>query len=181
MLRALGVELVLVGHAERRRLFHETDPDLNKKLLAAVEAGLRVLLCVGETAEEKGYGVGRETVARQLKIALHGLDPSALSRLQVAYEPVWSIGTGGTPAQPADVTEIVVPMRATLAELFGDSGRSVPILYGGSVDAGNAGSFTALSEVDGLLLGRSGWTVDGFTKVLEAALRGRSGSEDSAA
>jgi len=175
MLRALGIELVLIGHAERRRLFHETDPDLNKKVLAALDAGLRVLLCAGETAEEKGFGVGPETVARQLKIDLHGVDVAALPRLQVAYEPVWSIGAGGTPARPEDVTEIAVPIRATLRQLCGEAGEAVPILYGGSVDAGNAGSFTALPEIDGLLLGRSGWTADSFAAVLDAALRGRDG------
>ena len=173
MLRALGVELVLVGHAERRRLFRETDAELNKKVCAALGAGLRVLLCVGETADEKSVGVGRETVARQLKIDLFDVNPTALPRLQVAYEPVWSIGAGGTPARPEDVAEIAGPLRATLRELFGDAGDTVPILYGGSVDAANAGTFTALPEIDGLLLGRSGWTVESFAGVLAAALRGR--------
>ena len=176
MLIASGVELVLVGHAERRRVFLETDPDLNKKVLSATAAGLRVLLCVGETADEKGCGVGPETVARQLKIDLHGLDAAVLPRLQVAYEPVWSIGAGGTPARPEDVTEIVGPMRETLRALFGNEGNAVPILYGGSVDPSNAGSFTALPEIDGLLLGRSGWTAESFVRVLAAALAGRAGA-----
>jgi triosephosphate isomerase len=173
MLTALGVDLVLLGHAERRGLFGETDQALNKKVRAAHEAGLRVLLCVGETAEEKGYGVGAETVARQLKIALHGLDPATLPHLQLAYEPVWSIGAGGTPARPEDVAPIAAHLRATLAALVGEPGQGVPILYGGSVDPGNAGTFTALPEIDGLFVGRAAWTVEGYRDVLAAGLAGR--------
>ena len=170
MLIALGVDLVLLGHAERRRHFRERDEDLNKKVLAAVAAGLRILFCVGETAEEKGYGVGPETVARQLKIGLHDLDPAALPLLQLAYEPVWSIGAGGTPALPEDVAPIAAHLRATLAARFGDPGVDVPILYGGSVDPTNAGGFVRLPDIDGLFVGRAAWTVDGYRRVLEAAL-----------
>jgi triosephosphate isomerase len=173
MLTALGVDLVLLGHAERRGLFGETDQALQKKVHAAREAGLRVLLCVGETAEEKGYGVGEETVARQLKIALHGLDPAVLPGLQVAYEPVWSIGAGGTPARPEDVAPIAAHLRATLGARFGEDGRAVPVLYGVSVDPGNAGTFTALPEIDGLFVGRAAWTVAGYRDVLAAGLAGR--------
>jgi triosephosphate isomerase len=174
MLTALGVDLALIGHAERRHVFHEADPDLNKKVLAAVAAGLRVLLCVGETAEEKGYGVGQETVGRQLKIALAGVEEPALGLLHVAYEPVWSIGAGGTPAQPEDVTPIAAHLRRTLEDRFGPGGGDVPILYGGSVDPTNAGSFVALPEIDGLLVGRAAWTVDGFRRIVAAAVAARS-------
>ncbi len=170
MLTAIGVDLVLIGHAERRRGGCERDEELNKKVLAAVAANLRVLLCVGETAEEKAYDVGPETVARQLKIGLHGLDPAALPLLQLAYEPVWSIGAGGTPARPEDVAPIVAHLRATLAARFGDPGANVPILYGGSVDPDNAASFVRLPDIDGLFVGRAAWTVDGYRRVLDAAL-----------
>src|SRR5215210_7461881 len=102
MLLALGLDLVLLGHAERRRDFHETDVDLNRKVLLALGGGLRVLLAVGETAEERSFGVGREIVLRQLKIGLHGVEPEHLNLLQIAYEPVWSIGAGGTSARPDD-------------------------------------------------------------------------------
>lgn len=175
MLTALGVDLVLLGHAERRGLFHETDQDLNKKVTAALEAGLRVLLCVGETGEERQYGVGEETVARQLKIALHGLAAEASSMLQIAYEPVWSIGAGGSPATPADVTPIAARVRATLDGVFGEAGAAVSLLYGGSVDPNNAAGFTALPEIDGLFVGRACWTVDGFRATLAAAQSGRTG------
>jgi L-erythrulose 1-phosphate isomerase len=175
MLQALGVDLVLLGHAERRRLFHETDQDVNRKMLTAVGRGLRVLLCVGETAEERGYGVGGETVARQLKIALHDVAPEHLPLLQIAYEPVWSIGAGGTPALPEDVEPVARLIRAVLGERFGEAGQSTPVLYGGSVDPANAGGFAQLPDVDGLFVGRAAWSVDGFRATLDAALRARFG------
>ena len=170
MLTALGVDLVLLGHAERRGQFFESDQALNQKVQTAVGAGLRVLLAVGETAEEKGYAVGPETVARQLKIALHEVTADALPLLQIAYEPVWSIGTGGTPAGPEDVAPIAAHIRATLGDRFGAPGREVPVLYGGSVSPENAGSFVALPDIDGLFVGRAAWTVDGYRQVLEAGV-----------
>jgi triosephosphate isomerase len=177
MLAALGVDLVLLGHAERRQLFGETDAALNRKVHAALTGGLRVLLAVGETAEERGFGVSGETVRRQVKIALHDVDIDKVGALQIAYEPVWSIGAGGTPASPADVEPMAVLIRATLTDLLGETGRDVPILYGGSVDPTNAGSFTALSNIDGLFVGRAAWTVAGFLATYQAARR-RGGKND---
>ena len=168
MLTALGVDLVLLGHAERRGLFHETDANLRRKVQAAVNAGLRVLLCVGETADERAYGVGLETVGRQLKIALGALDPVAAPLLQVAYEPVWSIGAGGTPAQPEDVTPVSRHIRSLLVAQFGPAGGGVPILYGVSVDPSNAATFLAVPEIDGLFVGRAAWTADGFAAIARA-------------
>jgi triosephosphate isomerase len=173
MLQALGVDLVLLGHAERRRLFNEQDADLNRKVQAVLGAGLRVLLAVGETAEERNFGVSGETVARQLKIDLHGVTPDQVVLIQIAYEPVWSIGAGGTPAHPSDVEPIAALIRATLEELFGQPGASIPILYGGSVDPANAGSFTALPSIDGLFVGRAAWTVPGFIATYQAGLAAR--------
>jgi triosephosphate isomerase len=173
MLQALGVDLVLLGHAERRRLFNEQDADLNKKVHAVLGADMRVLLAVGETAEERNFEVSGETVARQLKIDLHGVTPDQVGLVQIAYEPVWSIGAGGTPAHPSDVEPIAALIRATLEELFGQPGQSIPILYGGSVDPTNAGSFTALPDIDGLFVGRAAWTVPGFIATYHAGLTGR--------
>jgi len=175
MLTSIGVQLVLLGHAERRGLFGETDEAIDRKVTAALAAGLKVLLCVGETAAEKDFGVGEETVSRQLKIALHGMDAVALPQVQIAYEPVWSIGAGGTPARPADVTPIAAHLRTTLTALYGDHGQGVPILYGGSVDPTNAGDFTALPDIDGLFVGRAAWTADGYRDVLAAGLAGLAG------
>jgi L-erythrulose 1-phosphate isomerase len=173
MLLALGVELVLLGHAERRLEFHETDAGVNKKVQSVLSSGLRVLLAVGETAEERAFAVSAETVARQLKIGLHGVGPEQAGLVQIAYEPVWSIGAGGTPARPEDVEPVAKSMRATLGELLGDLGTEIPILYGGSVDPSNAGSFTALPDIDGLFVGRAAWTVEGFIATYEAGLAGR--------
>ena len=175
MLVALGVDLVLLGHAERRRDFHENDVDLNKKVHAVLDAGMRVLLAVGETAEERAFGVSEETVARQLKIALHGVAAArhAVPSLQIAYEPVWSIGAGGTPAHPEDVEPIAGSIRAALTDLLGEPGSNVPILYGGSVDPSNAGSFNALPDIDGLFVGRAAWTIAGFLATYQAGLTGR--------
>ena len=175
MLLALGVDLVLLGHAERRRYFHETDVELNLKVLAALGAGLRVLLAVGETAEERSFAVGGETVLRQLKIGLHNVQPAHLQLLQIAYEPVWSIGAGGIPASPKDVEPVARSIRSGLADLFGEPGGEIPILYGGSVDPQNAATFTALPDIDGLFVGRAAWTVDGFIATYQAGLAGRAG------
>ena len=168
MLLALDVDLVLLGHAERRRYFHETDVELNRKVLAALGAGLRVLLAVGETAEERSFGVGGETALRQLRIGLHDVSPEHLGRIQLAYEPVWSIGAGGTPASPGDVEPIAKVIRSGCEDLFAEPGGEIPILYGGSVDPGNAGTFTALPDIDGLFVGRAAWTVEGFTATFQA-------------
>lgn len=173
MLLALDVDLVLLGHTERRGHGRESDEELNKKALAAAAANFRVLFCVGETAAEREYGVGPETVARQLKIGLHGIDAAALPRFQLAYEPVWSVGVGGTPAHPDDISPIVAHLRAVLCDRFGDAAADVPILYGGSVDPSNAGTFARLPGVGGLLVGRAAWTVAGFRAVLDAALSAR--------
>jgi triosephosphate isomerase len=168
MLLALDVDLVLLGHAERRRYFHENDVDLNRKVLAVLGAGLRVLLAVGETAEERSFGVSGETVWRQLRIGLHGVVREHLGLIQIAYEPVWSIGAGGTPASPEDVEPIAKVIRAGCEDLFAERGGAIPILYGGSVDPSNAGTFTALPDIDGLFVGRAAWTVEGFIATYQA-------------
>lgn len=170
MLTAVGVDLVLLGHAERRTLFHETDDDLSRKVPAAINAGLQVLLAVGETADEKAWGVGAETVSRQLKIALSAVSPNAISGVSIAYEPVWSIGSGGTPAEPESIRPIATTIRSVLNECFGPAGDAVSLLYGGSVNPGNCRAFLALDDIDGLFVGRAAWTVEGFADLMQAAL-----------
>jgi len=144
------------------------------KVQAAVGAGLRVLLAMGETAEERAFGVGGETVLRQLRIGLHDVPPESLGKIQIAYEPVWSIGAGGTPASPEDVEPIARLIRSGCQDLFGDPGGEIPILYGGSVDPSNAGTFTALPDIDGLFVGRAAWTVEGFIATYQAGYAGKS-------
>jgi triosephosphate isomerase len=169
MLTSLGVDLVLLGHAERRGMFHETDENLQREVRAALDAGLRVLLCVGETGAERDFGVGLETVGRQLKIALHGVGPDASAALQIAYEPVWSIGSGGTPAQPGDIEPVSRHICALLSEQFGPAGETIPVLYGGSVDPKNAGTFLNVPGISGLFVGRAAWSPTGFQAIVEAA------------
>lgn len=173
MLQAFDIDLVLLGHAERRQHFHEVDVELNRKVQAVLAAGVRVLLAVGETADERNFGVSRETVLRQVKIGLHGVEAAQLDRVMIGYEPVWSIGAGGIPATPEAVEPMAAVLRDTLGDLFGDPGRQVPVLYGGSVNPENAGSFTALPNIDGLFVGRAGWTVEGFVATFQAGLAGR--------
>ncbi|NDJ62289.1 MAG: triose-phosphate isomerase [Chloroflexi bacterium] len=168
MLQAAGVDMVMLGHAERRQLFGETDAALHKKVQAALRAGLRILLCVGENAEEKAFGIEAETVARQLKIALHNFRSDDLPRLIVAYEPVWSIGEGGTPAGVADVEYTARHIRATLVTLFGTAGQTVPLLYGGSVNLDNCVDYARLDLIDGLFVGRAAWQVAGYVEVFQA-------------
>jgi triosephosphate isomerase len=159
MLRALGVDLVLVGHAERRQRFAETDADIRRKVEAALAHGLRVLLCVGDTAAEHRCGAATDTVLRQVRLALEGVTDR--SRVLVAYEPVWAIGEGSTPAEPAEVQ----PVAAALREWLGET----PLLYGGSVSVASAPDYAGLRGIDGLFVGRAAWTPDGFANVLQAA------------
>jgi triosephosphate isomerase len=170
MLVVLGADLVMLGHAERRRLFGDTDARLQKKVQAALGAGLRVLLCVGENAEEKEYGLEAETVSRQLKIALHGIDRAALSRLLVAYEPVWSIGQSGRPATVGEVEATVTHIDRALHTLFGGAADDIPILYGGSVNRDNAAAYAALPRIGGLFVGRAAWSAEGYAEVLRIGL-----------
>lgn len=175
MLQAAGANLVMLGHAERRTLFGETNGALRKKVNAAIRAGLRVLLCVGEQAEERALGISQEVIAIQLKTALFDFPMDALPRLLVAYEPVWSIGEGGTPAEPAVVGEMHGWLRAVLTNKFGAAAAQIPLLYGGSVNRDNCAAYAALPEVDGLFVGRAAWTPPGFVEVLQLGLAAHEG------
>lgn len=172
MLKACGAEFVMLGHAERRTLFGETDEALNKKVLAAARHSLGVMLCVGEPASVKEAGAGEDYVAQQLKLGLRGLKDLAdlQSDLHVLYEPLWSVGAGGTAAEPEYVSGAFDAIRRVLGELFGAVGKGVPILYGGSVDATNCAQYARLPQTAGMGVGRAGWTVDSFVAVLTNAL-----------
>jgi triosephosphate isomerase len=159
MLRALDVDLVLVGHAERRRIFREDDAEIRRKVAAALANGLRVILCVGDTAAEHRCRAAADAVLRQARLALEGV--ADRSRVIVAYEPVWAIGEGSAPADPDAVRSVITALRDWLGE--------TPLLYGGSVDAGSARRYAQLPGIDGLFVGRAAWTPAGFEKVLQAA------------
>lgn len=171
MLKEVGAELIEIGHSERRHVLHETDEEENRKVLCALRNGLRVLLCVGETAEQKAFDVSDETLRTQLKIGLHGVAPADVDRLMVAYEPVWAIGVNGVPADPAYVAKRHACMRQTLVERFGEAGKDVPILYGGSVNLQNCEGLIVLPNVDGLFIGRAAWDADSFNTIIRTVLK----------
>ena len=171
MLKACGAQFVMLGHAERRTLFGETDDALNQKALAAARHGLKVMLCVGEPLAVKEAGAGADYVAQQLKLDLRGFQ--AFDRLLILYEPIWSVGAGGTPADPTYVSSAFDAIRRALRHLCGASGERVPLLYGGSVDAANCAQYARLAQAAGMGIGRAGWSVDSFITVLANALAAR--------
>jgi triosephosphate isomerase len=168
MVKDCGAVLVELGHSERRAEFGETDFTVNRKVLAALNHGLRPLICVGETAADKEFGVAVETVTRQVKIALHGVPPGRVQEVLLAYEPVWAIGDAGTPAEPEYVDAIQCSIRRAIAEVHGDEAAwAIPILYGGSINLGNAADFISQPHVDGLFIGRAAWDVSSFIRLIQ--------------
>lgn len=170
MLREVGVQVVEIGHSERRHVLGETDWMENKKVLCALGHGLTPLLCVGETGAEKELGLSDEVLRTQLKAGLHGVSPADAAKLWVAYEPVWAIGVDGVPASPAYAARRHRAIRDCLLELFGPAGAEIPLLYGGSVDLENAPKLLPLPEVDGLFIGRSAWDPEGFERIIRICL-----------
>ncbi len=172
MLKELGVDLVELGHSERRQYFNETDSLVNRKVLRALEFGIRPLVCVGESSEERDAGVGPEAVIRQAGIALHGVSADDASRLIVAYEPYWSIGTAGIPASADYVRPVCSRLREALGRLFGpEAAACIPLLYGGSVSLENAPDLLNCGGVDGLFVGRAAWQPSGFAALIQMAIR----------
>jgi triosephosphate isomerase (TIM) len=162
--RDAGARFVLVGHSERRHLFGETDDETRKKCGAALRAGLKPMLCVGEKLEERRAGDTEGVVLRQLRAAVADLDPAHMAQMLIAYEPVWAIGTGQT-AQPQDASAVHVVIRAALKHLATDRANEIPILYGGSVNTGNAGALLAAPGVDGLLVGGASLDAEGWATI----------------
>lgn len=172
MLQEQGVDLVMIGHSERRHIFHETDFEEEKKVTCALQHGFTVLLCIGETALQQEYHISCEVLAEQLKIGLKHAPPErAKSKLWIAYEPVWAIGVNGTPAEPSYVEEIHQSVKNVLTGLFGSEIASqIPVLYGGSVSNENAVELIRLPAVDGLFVGRSAWDAENFNKIIRKSL-----------
>lgn len=171
MLADAGADFTIVGHSERRAMHGETDEIVRAKAEAAQAAGLSVILCVGETEAERDSGGAEAVVTRQLAGSLPQGEEAA-ARLSVAYEPVWAIGTGRVPSVE-DVGAMHRAIRAKLAETYGEAGASVRILYGGSVNAGNAGELLAADEVGGALVGGASLTAESFTAIIGAAASAR--------
>jgi triosephosphate isomerase len=168
MIRDCGAQIVELGHSERREYFAETDYSVNKKVLATLKYGLHPLICVGETRVEKEFDVAEPSVQRQVKIALHGVPLHSIRSVMIAYEPVWAIGERGSPAEPDYANHIHGIIRNTIALTYGPQiSRTIRIVYGGSVNVGNAGSFIQQPEVDGLFVGRAAWEVDSFIELIK--------------
>jgi triosephosphate isomerase (TIM) len=169
MLAELGCRYVLVGHSERRKEMSETDEQINRKVRAALSHTLIPVLCVGETAEERRQGLTFTTVEGQLRAGLAGLATDALTKIVLAYEPVWAIGTGVN-ATPAQAAEVHGYLRGLVSELSSkESAQAVPILYGGSVKADNAEPLLAEPEIDGALIGGASLKAPEFISIVRKA------------
>jgi len=163
------VQYGLVGHSERRHVFNESDKDTRAKVQAAIRNGIRPILCVGETTNERTAGETRDVIHDQLIGGLANITSEELSQVVIAYEPVWAIGTGKN-AVPTDVTEAVVTIRHQLKHLYGaKAANEVQVLYGGSVTADSAADYLALDEIDGLLVGGASLDEKAFSTIVEKA------------
>ena len=169
MLKAMGVGYVILGHSERRTYFGDTDVTVQKRMRAALDAGLTVILCVGEYLEQREQGVTGEVVAMQTKIALGGVSEEELSRVIIAYEPVWAIGTGRT-ATAEQANEVCALIRNVALDLYSDSAAAaLTIQYGGSLNAANAAELLAQPDVDGGLIGGASLKPADFAAIVAAA------------
>ncbi len=165
MLKSVGVNVVLVGHSERRKLFQEKNDVINKKIKEALSCGLKVVLCVGETKTERANNKHKLIIQKQISEALKGIYENELKNIIFAYEPVWAIGTGNVPT-PKLVEEMVQTIRAELLNEYSSSAeKSIKVLYGGSVNSSNAKMFANIFGVNGLLVGGASLNADEFAKI----------------
>jgi triosephosphate isomerase len=162
-LKEIGVEWVLIGHSERRTYFGETNAGVRKKVEKALQKQLKVVICIGETEEERESGRAKEVVEKQIEEGLLGIEYEP-GELAVAYEPVWAIGTGKTP-HPEDAEE----MHSIIREKLGDKGEEIRIMYGGSVKTHNIKDFICREDIDGALIGGASLDVDGFADMINIA------------
>ncbi len=163
-LKELGVEYVIIGHSERRQYFAETDVTVNQRTLKALEAGLKPIVCVGESLEQKQQGITNEVVCMQTKVALLNVGDK-IDDVVIAYEPVWAIGTGLT-ATPEDANATIAAIRGAVRELYGEAADRVRILYGGSMNDKNAHDLMAQPEIDGGLIGGASLAAEKFSGVI---------------
>ena len=169
MLTACGVEYVIIGHSERRQYFGETDETVNLRTKAALAAGMKVILCLGEVKEQRLSGITDEVVAMQTKLDLQGVSAEELKNVIIAYEPVWAIGTGLT-ATPEQAEETCGVIRKVLVSMYGeDVAESVTVQYGGSMNEKNAAELLAKPNVDGGLIGGASLVAEKFTAIVDAA------------
>lgn len=169
MLKEMGVEYVIIGHSERRQYFGETDITVNKRVRAALDEGLTVILCVGELLSEREMGITSALVEAQTKLALNGVSKEELKRVIIAYEPVWAIGTGKT-ATADQAQEVCAMIRNVVAETYDmEAANGVTIQYGGSMNEGNADELLSKEDVDGGLIGGASLVAEKFAAIVRAA------------
>lgn len=169
MLTEMGVEYVIIGHSERRQYFGETDKTVNARIRAALDAGLKVILCVGEVLEQREQGITEEIVSMQTKVALSGVTEEELSRIIIAYEPVWAIGTGKT-ATADQAEEVCAIIRGVVAKLYNKAAAdALTIQYGGSMKPANAKELLSKEDVDGGLIGGAALVAEDFAAIIDAA------------
>ena len=170
MIRDCGSNLVLLGHSERRHKFGETDEMINMKVRKALEAGMQVVLAIGELLDEREAGKTIEVNSRQVKAGLKDVSPEEMERVVLAYEPVWAIGTGKT-ATPEQAQEVHAGIRDLLASIYGNrTAAATRIQYGGSMKPDNSGELLAMEDIDGGLVGGASLKVDSFTEIVKSGL-----------
>ena len=166
MLRDIGVSYIIVGHSERRKM-GETDETVSKKAAAAISAGLSPIICIGEAVHDPD-GAYLAVVKEQLKKSLPAISKSSISKIVIAYEPIWAIGAKEA-MKPEQIREMVLFIKKVVADIFGrDAGLDLPVLYGGSVNWRNAGDIIRIGGVQGLLVGRESVNVPGFVELAKA-------------
>lgn len=166
MLKAINVEYVIIGHSERRQYFNETDETVNKKVKSAFANGLKPIVCVGETLEERESGKTAEIITKQTELALEGLTNEQVKNTIIAYEPIWAIGTGKT-ATSEDANNSIKEIRNKIAEIYGtEVAEEVVIQYGGSVKSSNAKELFSTSDIDGGLVGGASLKAEEFSKIV---------------
>lgn len=166
MLKSLGVEYVIIGHSERRKIFLETDDMINKKVKSALRNELKPIICVGETLEEREAGKTLEIITTQTKLALEGLTEEQVKKVTIAYEPIWAIGSGKT-ATKEDANNGIKGIRDKICEIYGQNvAQSIIIQYGGSIKQSNAKELFEMPEIDGGLVGGASLNAEEFSKII---------------
>ena len=166
MLKSINVEYVIIGHSERRQYFNETDETVNKKIKAAFANGLKPIVCVGETLEQREAGKTVEIITKQTELALEGLTDEQVKNTIIAYEPIWAIGAGKT-ATSEDANNSIKEIRNKIADIYGkDVAEEVIIQYGGSVKSTNAKELFEMSDIDGGLVGGASLKAEEFSKIV---------------
>jgi triosephosphate isomerase len=169
MLNNMGIEYVIIGHSERRQYFNETDETVNKKLKAALKHNIKPILCVGETLEQREFGLEKETVKNQIIKDFAGIDKNEAENIVVAYEPIWAIGTGKT-ATSAQANEMASFIRLCVKDIYDlELSEKIIIQYGGSVNKDNANEILSQSDIDGALVGGASLKAESFLDIINYA------------